>query len=194
MFSGGINSGKDYCAEYLQKYIGETKSSIVHFKRPLYDIVAAIYGVEVNQVYDRHNNRKLKEVPWVMYWGKSSREVFIEVSEEVLKPYYGNKFFGNKAVARLISLPQFPIFIFGDSGFEEELEPVSNYFGKENVVLCRIRNRGSFSNDSRSFLSDRHAGTVLDYDNSGTLQELHGWVEGIGDMILEELDIDATGR
>ena len=193
VFSGGIGSGKDYCSEYLQDYLGGGNSSIVHFKRPLYDIVAAIYGLNVSQVFARHNTRDFKEVPWTLYGGKSSREVFIEVSEDVIKPHYGDKFFGERALARIISLPQFPIFIFGDSGFEEELEPVSNYVGKENVILCRIRNRGSFSNDSRSFLSDKHAGTVLDYDNSGSLEDLHKWVESVGDMILKENELNATG-
>ena len=187
VFNGPPGSGKDHCAGYLQDYLSDGDSSIVHFKRPLYDIVAAIYGVSISQVYARHS-RDLKEIPWSVYGGKSSREVFIEVSEEVIKPYYGAKFFGDKAVDRIRTLYQMPIFLFGDSGFEEELEPVSRYVGRGNVILCRIKGRGSFENDSRSFLSGQHAGIVLDYDNSGSLDDLHEWVESIGEILLEDLE------
>lgn len=188
VFNGMIGSGKDHCADYLQEYIGEARSSIVHFKRPLYNIISAIYGIGLSQVYARHSDRYFKEEPWILYGWKSSREVFIEVSEEVIKPHYGSKYFGERAVAKISSSSQCPLFIFGDSGFEEELEPVSNYVGRENVILCRIRNRGSFSDDSRSFLSGQHAGIVLDYDNSGSLDDLHEWVESIGEILLKDLE------
>ena len=193
VLNGPPECGKDESTYILDNYLWETLPLYcMSFKMPLYEIVAAIYGVEADWVFEVNDDREVKDIPQKQLGGKSVRQTLIEVSEGVIKPYYGKDFFGQTAVKTMKGNSS-KLFIFSDSGFEEELEPVSNYVGKENVILCRIRNRGTFSNDSRSFLSDKHAGTVLDYDNSGSLHELHDWVESVGDMILKELEIDATG-
>ena len=193
VLNGAIGSGKDDCAVRLWGYLGSDRTHVMSFKKPLFELVGMLYSLPPLVAEEIHSNRDLKDSPRAEYGGKTSREVIIEVSEKVIKPFYGNQFFGDKAVGGMKRETWVETFIFSDSGFEEELEPVSNYVGKENVILCRIRNRGSFSNDSRSFLSDKHAGTVLDYDNSGSLEDLHKWVESVGDMILKENELDATG-
>ena len=194
VMNGPVGCGKDRASSMLGAYLFKEGVNALpcRFKVPLYSLACLIYQVDREWFYQTHEDRVTKEVCQERLGGKSTRQVLIEVSEEVIKPFYGSSYFGDYAVNYLKSR-NWPVSIFSDSGFEEELEPVSNYVGKENVILCRIRNRGSFSNDSRSFLSDKHAGTVLDYDNSGSLDELHKWVESVGDMILKEFEIDATG-
>ena len=195
LFNGVVGSGKDTCSNILYEYLWKPCERVAQesFKEPLYKMVSSIHGLDEEDFTRIASHRSTKDFPDLQFGGLTARELLIGVSEQLIKPFYGKGYFGELAVKRMKER-DIPVFVFSDSGFEEELEVVSNYVGKENVILCRIRNRGTFSNDSRSFLSDQHAGTVLDYDNSGSLHELHDWVESVGDMILKELDIDATGR
>jgi hypothetical protein len=90
------------------------------------------------------------------FGGLSVRQAMIKVSEEVIKPVYGKNYFGESAAK---TLAEGKLNIFSDSGFMEELIPIRNKVGAENILLIRLIREGcTFKGDSRGYLDPRVAG------------------------------------
>lgn len=107
----------------------------------------------------------------------SIREAMIYVSEIIIKPRWGDNYFG---VARVKSIKDFeslqtypePLFVDGSCAFVEELEPLIEYLGQENILLLRIHRDGfTFEGDSRNYIPDGVITNTIDIYNNGTEQE-----------------------
>ena len=194
VFNGPPGSGKSSSALHLKlalRSAGLTTSKM-SFKDPLYNIAAAVYGVNVEWL-KAQSSQELKNVPHHILKGKSQREVLVEVSENVIKPYYGQDYFGKLAAERMCfdTTNESCCYVFSDSGFEEELKPVSDKVEKDNTIIVRLMGRGEFVTkevkDSRSYLSGDNAGLVLDFYNTRSLATLHGWLDNLAEFIVGDL-------
>lgn len=153
LLNGPPGVGKDTLGEELNKKHDSVQ--LCSFKRPMFDIALAASGIPKDVWDARYNDRELKEEPWDRLNGLSCREFMIYISEEFIKPVFGEDHFGNMALGQVEGNGY---FIFTDSGFQEEFRAVLQEFGKRNVKLVRLFKDGSsFEGDSRSYVQPEGA-------------------------------------
>jgi hypothetical protein len=98
-----------------------------------------------------YDDRSIKERSEDWLDGFSRREALIYVSEEIIKPTHGSDYFGKKAAEEM--QPNV-LYCFSDGGFKEELIPIINKLGAENIILIQLTREGcSFSSDSRRYIN-----------------------------------------
>lgn len=123
---------------------------MLSFKTPMFDIARAILG-DANYDYFLflYNNRLHKEKPDSILNGKSPREFMIWISETIIKPEFGNDYFGRRMVEAVKS--DSSTAIITDGGFTEET--IALIEAGIQVHVCRLHRDGfTFEGDSRSYL------------------------------------------
>lgn len=195
ILNGPPGTGKDECCLYLEK------KGFVHksFKKALIKKTCKYFDVSYEWFIESYNDRTVKEAPSLYLGGMSRREALIYVSETIIKPKYGKKFFG-KEVAK--TLKPNTNYCFSDGGFKEELVPVINKVGADNICLVQLtRMECDFSSDSRRYLNgdvikefiinketpinkmhiipEKFAVRTYRIHNNGGIEELHGKIEEI---------------
>ena len=174
LLNGPPLCGKDSGAEHLVNYFHPCGSVKKEFKKKLFDLVMLIYSIRPDRFWRIYNDRTLKETPLPEFDGLSVRQAMIKVSEEVIKPAYGKRYFGTAAARELA---EGYINIFSDSGFIEEVEPIADRIGRENILLLRIYRAGcEFKGDSRNYLPYNSLPNVFDVHNTGSLQDYYDWL------------------
>lgn len=172
------NTGKDYAAQVLVR-MSEAKHC--EFKMTLHNIAMAITGLSKEEYFEIYENRELKEKPHPKFLGKSPRGMLIWISEEVCKPEFGKFFFGISA-ANGLDLKRGSVF--SDSGFPDEVFPLAEIVGAENIYVVRFtRNGADFGNDSRGYLQPEDCPegvSFIDLTNDGDIYDFVG-------SILEEV-------
>ena len=144
-------SGKDSAADYVEML--HPKFEKKSFKEPIYEIGAAIYNITYETMVMLCTDRNRKEVPHEVFGGLTPRQTLIYVSENVIKPNFGNNYFGKRLVSTFIDKK---LYICSDGGFKEEIQGVIEKVGVENVLIIRIHRSGfTFKNDSRSYLDEK---------------------------------------
>lgn len=151
LFNGAPGSGKTESARYFaDKY----KSLEINFKEPLVDLTKRFYQFsdsEWKHFYKRENKETV-----IQEIGKSPRQCLIHVSEEVIKPVFGNGVFGKIVADRIknISYHNTDTVVCGDCGFIEEVYELVKEFGIKNIYLVRlIRGGRTFEGDSRGYIN-----------------------------------------
>lgn len=96
------------------------------------------------------------------------RQAMIYVSECLCKPAFGKDYFG-RVRAQYVSRGQNRLFVDDSAGFPEELPELLSSLGEDNVMLIRVRGRGTFDGDSRRYLEDGVVPYTIDIHNEGTL-------------------------
>lgn len=193
LINGAPNSGKDASATLLKKAFGG--GSHRAFKDALYEETAKHFNVDLDWFIKQATDRTTKETPTRILFdrsmnplvrialflfslirpvGFSPRQALIHVSENIIKPKFGNTFFGIKLLDAILDDDQAITFV-SDSGFESEIEPLVEAGLKVHVI--RLHREGcTFEGDSRSLLSDetlnRLGVTFKDVYNDGTLEDL----------------------
>lgn len=183
VLNGPPGCGKDTLTTWLMNNITSTKI-VCHtcFKRPMYAIAAAAMGVSEKEFMARYDNRELKEKPWDKAGGLTIRQLMIKVSEEWIKPTFGEDHFGKMCVAS-IAEGGCDITILSDGGFNKELAAVTAAYGEENVYIIRLYRDGhSFEGDSRGYL-DRGFSPCLD------LHLVDGCIDVAGSAIMRFVNI-----
>lgn len=175
------NAGKDMVAEYLTSLgcIGEYEVHHKEFKKPLFDIAKAVAQIKDHE-WDKLYTREFKEVPSSKLFGRSPREHMIHTSENLIKPVYGNLYFGNVLAMSL----DYGINVVSDSGFYSELVPIVDKVKASNILLVRIHRDGcSFDGDSREYLYDTGCKEV-DVYNDKSPEDLFYTIENIIDEFI----------
>lgn len=96
------------------------------------------------------------------------RQFYIHVSENMMKPLFGNDVFGRSAVEYLRQTHQI-VSTVSDAGFVDEVQPIIDYFGEDRVCLVRIHRTGkTFKGDSRKYV-DLPLKYVMDIHNDNDL-------------------------
>ncbi|QGT52236.1 hypothetical protein [Vibrio phage MZH0603] len=169
IFNGPPRSGKDLATSFCCEYFNGKHATL---KESLIKLTADFLGITVEDFlnhYDAKCDDKTYEESacvWVkdlpMYKvGEtylSKREALIHVSENVMKPSFGDDVFG-KMVAD--NLPEGLVF-FSDGGFPEEVQPLADKVGIENILIVHIkRDNYTFEGDSRDYVNIEGVKTVV---------------------------------
>ena len=195
IFNGPPGTGKDEAAAYFERRGFIHKS----FKQQLFVKTAEHFDVDLDWFMKDYDNRGIKELPSQKLNGMSRREALIYVSEKLIKPQYGLDFFGTLVANEL---EYHNNYVVSDGGFVEELKPIINKIGAENVVLVQLTREGcDYSTDSRRYFDGNlvkeyvlkhqtpikkqyilpHKFSVNTYrvHNNGTINEFHGVLQEI---------------
>lgn len=119
---------------------------------------------------------KVKDQPVPELGGMKPRDGYIDLSENYVKPKYGDDHFGKVAVTRIKRLAE-GVVVISDCGFDAEVAHISAAFGEENVHLIRLyRPDHDFEpwvegkgGDSRGYVS--HTYEDGEIRNDGTLEQ-----------------------
>lgn len=175
ILNGPPNCGKDSIADYLVSPNIHKKS----FKERLTTLTQMIHNVS-SEWWEENYTRELKEKPSERLMGLSPREALIKVSETVIKPNYGKDYFGKAAAESL----EEGINVFSDGGFKEEIIPLMDKVGSDNITIIRIaRPNCSFDGDSRNYLEIPSINTV-DVNNDGSLEEFKEKIDAIVNSMI----------
>ncbi len=199
LFNSPKNVGKSKAIEYLR----DNGVSLIsaECKEPLHSLTMTLFGVQPDRSWEIYNTRELKEVPLPEFtvdldidehdWlcglvGRdiaqtftvggfllSIREAMIYVSEVIVKPRWGEDWFGQARVRKMKGFdgycPFTPIFCDDSCAFVDELHPLIKYLGQENIILLRIHRDGfTFEGDSRNYIPDGVITNTVDVYNNGT--------------------------
>ena len=150
LLNGPPRCGKDTLAElFIRRCFNAAHAS---FKERLIAITLVIYGVSREQWDQWYEDKELPRSP---LGGKSCREALIFVSEEVIKPKFGDDYFGRAAAQKALGNLRngYAYTIFSDSGFPEEALPLCDLVGPRNMMVVRMAREGTdYSIDSRRYL------------------------------------------
>lgn len=147
VFNGPPGSGKDEACHLLKTTYGYKH---LQFKDQLFVETTEHFGVSLTWFMTDYTDRSLKEKPRPELNGMSKREALIHVSENVVKPKYGKEYFGKKTAEKVDPSIN---YCFSDGGFVEEIHPLINKLGHENLCIVQLYRTGcSFSSDSRNYI------------------------------------------
>lgn len=93
------------------------------------------YGLSEDLAVDHFERNK--DVPCPEFGGLTPRQAYIHVSEDIIKPTYGDDFLGQCAVERLLD-PRFGIKVISGAGFMEEVLPLIAAVGATNTLHIRV--------------------------------------------------------
>lgn len=142
-------AGKDTAAIFI--YEAYEHARMAKFSECLKDAARVLFGLPMHMML-MFDSREHKDQPRPEFLGKSWRETLIWLSEEVVKPKFGDGFFGVRLAKKLAEATGCELTAISDSGFKVEAEPVITMFGAENCHLWHIHRPGcTFKGDSRGY-------------------------------------------
>ncbi len=152
LLNGPPRVGKDTAGKALAAHFG---AILLKFAEPLKLATHALYG-HFNLPADAFECTK--GIPSDAFGGLTPREAYITVSERMVKPALGDRFFGRVMAGRLVALRTLGAYLVAvtDSGFAGETAPVVDAIGADNVLLVRLHAEGrgrSFAGDSRGHIT-----------------------------------------
>lgn len=141
----------------------------------------ALFGVDRDSDWlEQH-----KDTPLPEFMNKTPRQVYIDLSEKFVKPFYGKQAFGWMFVNRVRTAERLAeittgleyLCVCSDLGFVDELAPLIAAFGADNILIIQIsRDDCAFETeavkDSRSYITAPGIQTIS-LINDGTVKELH---------------------
>jgi len=148
IFNGPPASGKDEAASLYKEKYGYGNLS---FKHQLFKETIAHFGVDKEWFMEGYEDRTKKETKEYALGDRSRREAMIHVSEDIIKPRNGKSFFGWKVSKEIEEDKDYAV---ADGGFVEELEPLIEKVGAENIVIVQLTREGhDYSSDSRRYFN-----------------------------------------
>ncbi|WP_373088731.1 hypothetical protein [Zhongshania sp.] len=193
LLNGPIGCGKTAAVQTLVDRFSNTASA--ECKEHLHLLTQIFFNVEPSVYWTIYEDRSQKELPQAEFQiqleeynklakllGKphrvspdkvpiSIREAMIYVSELVCKPAFGEDYFGRVRASKLNLSGDDTLYIDDSAGFEDEVPPAIQALGQENILLIRVRGRGTFDGDSRNYLPDGLCDHTVDVYNTASLQE-----------------------
>lgn len=183
IFNAPPMSGKDVAATHIDETIPKVTDIVtvpMMFKEHLYRLASVIYNLDYDVVVDYATDRSKKETPTDLFGGLSPRNAIIDISENVIKPRYGKRYFGNVCALNMMSVSNIitrqKLFVFSDGGFPDEAKPVIETVGEKNTLVIRIHREGyEYGSDSRRYMSEdmfEKPPTFIDiYNEEGKIDE-----------------------
>ena len=184
--NGPPQSGKDTTALIIAEYL-TTKGEVClidKFAHPL-DAIAKVtlgFNDDLYRVY----REELKDAPLPGYPDRTMRQVLIAISEDYIKPLFGDDFFAIQAVNRIQNSSFADWIVFSDSGFQLEFDKLKELLQTEKdswVRLMRLE-RGdgfNFDKDSREYVNDT---SFVSVDNTKDIKHLKKIVHSRIDSFL----------
>lgn len=158
ILNGPAGCGKDTLARALVE-MGFAKGT-TRFKNPMFNIALAALGPDAyHDFLDGYDDRARKEKPEDFLNGLSRRQFMIAISEQFVKPVFGDDYFGKYLSGNLPDGGE--VFVVSDGGFASEVTPI--VAAGHDVQIVRLHRDGyTFIGDSRGYLYD--VSGVKDYD------------------------------
>lgn len=172
IFVNGVKrSGKDTIGDILLWSHG---AAIHKAAEPLYEAIRETFSLTEGHWSHIYNNHK--EEPCKELWGMSPRQAMIWYSEDVIKPKFGQRFFGVQLAER-IKQDGCDLAVVTDSGMiEEVIGCMENTEDYEHFLINVIRDGTSREGDSREVIHPDDVDIPLDnhayIENNGTVEEL----------------------
>ena len=177
------SSGKGVAQDVLARFEYATPMS---FKTPLVQLTKTIYGI-TDQQWDSWYQPEEKEVYRDELDSLSCREALIHVSEDIIKPNFGEDYFGKMMVKSIYNdtSSYTKTYVIDDGGFDHEIIPLMEEFGRRNLYLITIERDGhSFVNDSRNWLDKKFFHACGHITNDGDLSTFQGDVLSLYKALL----------
>ena len=171
IFNGPPASGKDEEASLYKEKFGFGNLS---FKYQLFKETIKHFDVDKRWFMEGYNDRDQKEKKEFALQGMSRREAMIHVSEDIIKPKKGLDYFGRSVAEEIEEENNYAL---ADGGFVEELEPIIEKVGAENIVIVQLTREGhDYSSDSRKYfngniISETTIGHQTEIDKAYVLKE-----------------------
>ncbi len=151
IFNGPPGAGKDEACLFF----GRLGYKHLSFKEELFKETFKYFNVSEEWFMKDYNNRSIKEMPVdelkIDGVPVSRRDAMIYVSEQYIKPKFGSDYFGKQLSHSIEYTDNISV---SDGGFIEELVPIINKFGTDNVILVQLTREGcDFSSDSRRYFN-----------------------------------------
>lgn len=169
-FNGPPRSGKDTMARMLAEHMDSQGVTLpikeVSLSMPLRRIAYAMVGCE-GRPLDGKFYEDFKTTHFSAF-GRTGRELMIDISEKFLKPSYGQAIMANLLIQELGSFPG--VVLVRDTGFQVEVDELVRFVGPDNFCVAAVGRAGcDFRGDSRELVAHRHRGV---FHNDGTLDDL----------------------
>jgi hypothetical protein len=147
IFNGPPSTGKDMVVNKLHDHFGEGIIARHQFKKQLFVATCDHYNLRMNDFMSCYSEKE-KNNPRESLGGLSPRQAMIKVSEDILKPLYGEDYFGQMAAQEIA---ENRVNLFSDGGFLEEIKPID--IVSDNLLIVQLYRKGcTFENDSRSYI------------------------------------------
>lgn len=167
--NGPPGCGKDTAGDQMANRHGH---ALLKFADPLKNSVCGMLSISRDEL------ERIKDRPHPALNGETPRKFLIRLSEQLIKPTYGDQFFGKVAVGKIDRMGD-QFVHFTDSGFLSEAIPVVNAIGITNCLKVEIYREGKdFSNDSRSYWHMEGLRTIK-MQNDGRIDQLGEKLFGI---------------
>lgn len=152
LLNGPPRCGKDTAALGLANSLRGICTPILHkFAEPLAAAVRGMFGITQSR-WD-YLYTTAKEVPTGELLGMSPREAMIWVSEDVMKPKFGDEVFGTLAAEKISKMNR-GVVVISDCGFDAEILPVADVVGWGSILILSIYRPGcTYAKDSRSYIT-----------------------------------------
>lgn len=170
LINGPAQSGKDTTGALVEAFTGAFRTK---FAKALKNRAHAMLGLDVP-----HDAFEMcKDVQMAEFGSMSPRQFYIWFSEEMVKPIFGDRYFGEITLKEVKEQTDAGRqVVVTDSGFAGEAQPLIEEYGRDDVELWKIYRSGKdFQGDSRSYLTLPVRTYVI--DNNGTVAELAATVE-----------------
>lgn len=140
--------GKDTIARILK----EQGFAVSEFKSPMFNIACSMSGMSREDYMRDYEDRSKKESPQSHLGGLSYREFMIHISEDIMKPLFGEGVFGERAAEACFAAHNSGFnVVFSDGGFIDEVKVLHDK--GLDVTVVRLHREGyDFGNDSRQYL------------------------------------------
>ena len=175
LVNGPPRSGKDTVANLLAnhgyqplKFAGSLKAGL-----------AGLLGLSIEE-YLEYFETDAKAENGGPFEDLTPRQALIDLSEEYMKPRFGQDIFGK--VAANVAFEVEGDVVFSDCGFDAEVIPVVHFFGAENCRVIRLAREGcNWDGDSRTYLNPYlFKGVKFDWvRNNGTVADLEEVALGV---------------
>lgn len=153
-------------------------------KNRLINLTCLIHDIS-REEWDQSYHHPTKDMPRIKLGGLTMRQALIHVSETVIKPNFGQNYFGRAAGKSLKD----GVNLFSDGGFEPEIREVMNAVGRDNFLLVRVHPlidgelKGfEGSGDSRGYVMCDDIPSV-DVVNDYTWSFVHATIDGIAELM-----------
>lgn len=168
ILNGPPSSGKDSLADYLVSKNSRFKKE--KFAKPLKLALKALFSMTDDEL-TFFDSSVIKDTPNTRFFNKSWRDVNKELSELYVKCNFDRGFFGYSLMNRIKSDKFVSDFLISDGGFDYEVSPLIEEFGKDNVIVIKLYREGfDFSIDSRNYISTESLG-IRSYDLTNNVLE-----------------------
>lgn len=174
-------SGKDTLAYLLKSEMPTVQ--LTQFKNPLFYLYCHTAGVDYTEFSELYQQQGWKDTHNLALNNHTPRELLIHISENYIKPFFGNNYFG-KALCNQIKFKESTAekeftWVIPDGGFNTETPDLIESFGDRVVCIQFTRDGKTFEGDSRNWITNIPKTIYLEHPNDPELFK---------DLVLKTLD------